>query len=136
MIFKLAAAEEVRTASLNLSMLARTASVSGKTLSSSSADNGPGFGGVTTSQPASRRSCNADAPTSFIVRAVIRTFQDMAAECNAFARMRKRGECGFPAYEPGGARLPSSPDIQAGDGKIRARRESRLTLHGPQSGRQ
>src|SRR5438132_11609879 len=91
MIFSLAAAEEVITVSVNLSMLARTASMSGKPLSSSSADNGPSFGGVMTSQPALRRSCSADAPTWFIVRAVIRTFQDMAAECNAFARMRKRG---------------------------------------------
>src|SRR2546426_4235461 len=100
MIFSLAAAEEGITVSVNLSMLARTASMSGKPLSSSSADNGPSFGGVMTSQPALRRSCSADAPTSFIVRAVIRTFQDMAAECNAFARMRKRGDCRFLAHEP------------------------------------
>src|SRR2546427_10751575 len=100
MIFSLAAAEEVITVSVNLSMVARTASMSGKPLSSSSADNGPSFGGVMTSQPALRRSCSADAPTSFIVRAVIRTFQDMAAECNAFARMRKRGEYGFPFHKP------------------------------------
>src|SRR5439155_21128815 len=95
MIFSVAAAEEVITVSVNLSMLASTASMSGRSLINSSAGQGPGLGGITGSQPASRRSCSADAPTSFMVRAVIRTFQDMAAECNAFARMRKRGEYGF-----------------------------------------
>src|SRR5207249_11554123 len=95
MIFSVAAAEEVSTVSENLSMLARTASMSGRSLINSSAGQGPGLGGITGSQPALRRSCSADAPTSFMVRPVIRTLQDMAAECNAFALMRQRGESGF-----------------------------------------
>src|SRR6185503_663501 len=80
MILSLAAAEDSITAAVNRSMLARTPSTSGNSLSNSSTGKGPGFGGIINSQLASRISCSADAPTSFIVRAVISTFQDMVAE--------------------------------------------------------
>src|SRR5437773_10711406 len=90
MILSLAAAADSRTAAVNLSMLARTPSMSGRSFSNSSAEKRPGFGGITRSQSASRIRCSADAPTSFIVRAVIRTFQDMAAEFNDSRLMRKR----------------------------------------------
>ena len=63
----------------------------GNSFSNSSAEKGPGFGGIIRSHPASRIRCSAEAPTSFIVRAVIRIFQDMAAEFSGFGLLRKRG---------------------------------------------
>jgi hypothetical protein len=59
-------------------MLANTASFPSRSGSKVSGGCGPNFGGMTNSQPASRNSFKADCPTSFKVRAVIKTFQDMA----------------------------------------------------------
>src|SRR6266545_4307037 len=91
MIFSPAAATEESTASVNLSGLASTASMSGSSVSNSSAGQGPGFGGSLSSQPASRSNCKAAAPTSFMVRAVMRTFQDTAAKSSGSRPMCKRG---------------------------------------------
>src|SRR3954464_129280 len=74
------ASGELRTLSVNLSMLASTASAFGKCGSNSASLSGPDFGGMMTFAPASRSDCSARKPVSFMVRAVMRTFQDMGAE--------------------------------------------------------
>ena len=84
----------------------------------SSATQGPGFGGMTSSQPAARSSCSAEAPTSFIVRAVINTFQDMPRSVggcgsSASARRERRSPDRRRARtsagpSPGGAGFPPS----------------------------
>src|SRR5438046_727391 len=83
MILRVAAASELRTSAVNLSMLARTASIAGSSGSSASAGSGPNFGGMTTSHPALRSKSSAPAPTSLRVRAVIRTFQTIRASLTA-----------------------------------------------------
>src|SRR5205807_3451858 len=79
MIFRFAAESEPRTSAVNLSMLARTASIPGSRGSNTSTGSGPNFGGMITSQPALRSKSSAPAPTSPSVLAVIRTFHDIGA---------------------------------------------------------
>src|SRR5262245_52959278 len=77
MILSCDVAGELSTSALNLSMLAKAASLPGSKDSSVSAVCGPYLGGITSSHPAPVNSFTAAWPTSSNVRAVIRTFQDM-----------------------------------------------------------
>jgi hypothetical protein len=106
MSFSLDASVAPSTSGVNLSMLANTASTSGKSGRSSSAVSGPYFGGWTTAHPALFKSSSAGLPTAsmFRVRAVISTFQGMAAECRE-NRLKRKAEIqtpGAPGPRPSG----------------------------------